>query len=183
MQGTLFILAKEVAPKEQLLEALARRAEAATVEALARQLAGGSGSGGGGSVRRPARSEAALGKWRLLWTRQGSGANPLQRALAGSVANWQIIRPGGVLENVVQLPGLTVRAVATCEPEGDARTGVAISAVVLEGPLGLRLPLPVKTDARGYVGKSRMVRRATMSFQACPTHTATPACRLALSGL
>lgn len=71
------------------------------------------------------------------------------------VDNWQIISVDGRLENRVQLaPGVRVRALAGCAPEpapgGGTRTGVAIEEVVVElGPL--RLPLPVKTDARGFV--------------------------------
>lgn len=33
----------------------------------------------------PASSPVAVGKWRLVWTRQGATANPLQKALAGQV--------------------------------------------------------------------------------------------------
>lgn len=36
----------------------------------------------GEGVPRPAASPLAAGKWRLLWTRQGQTANPLQKALA-----------------------------------------------------------------------------------------------------
>ena len=92
-----------------------------------------------------------MGKWRLVWTKQGTKANPLQQALAKQVANWQIITEDGQLENRVRLPGgLTVRAIASCEPDSPTRTGVEINSVVLQaGPL--KVPIPVKTDSRGFV--------------------------------
>lgn len=150
-KGTLFVLSKEVSAKARLLEALAsRQRDDDLIEQLAAEV---QAEGGGEAV--PASSPVAVGKWRLVWTRQGATANPLQKALAGQVDNWQIISPDGRLENRVQLlPGLRVRALAEAGPEpapgGGMRTGVAIEEVVIEaGPL--RLPLPVKTDTRGFV--------------------------------
>lgn len=152
-KGTLFVLVKELAPKERLLEALARGADDATIEALSAELAeqSSSRSSSSAAVAAPARSPLAAGRWRLLWTKQGNSANPLQQALAKNVANWQIIREGGELENLVELPlGLRVRAVAECAPEGPARTGVEINQVIFQaGPL--QLPIPVKRDERGWV--------------------------------
>jgi hypothetical protein len=87
-----------------------------------------------------------------VWTQQGATANPLQKALAGQVENFQLISPDGRLDNLVCLaPGVRVRACAACSPEaGGQRSRVDIDSVVLElGPL--RLPLPVKTDGRGFV--------------------------------
>ena len=67
----------------------------------------------------------------LAW--QGEGANPLQKRLAGSTRNYQLIYDSGRLENLVELlPWLRVRAGAACEPEGPARTGVVIDDVRLE---------------------------------------------------
>lgn len=71
--------------------------------------------------------------------------------------NFQIISEDGQrLENLVRpAPGLRVRAAAAAGPEAgplgaSSRTSVEIDEVVLEaGPL--RLPLPIKTDGRGFV--------------------------------
>ena len=93
------------------------------------------GRGGG---RAPARSARAAGTWRLVYSRQGAGANPFQRLLAGQVANFQIIsEDGSALENRVELaPGVRVRALAAAEADSASRTGVDIEQVVLEaGPL------------------------------------------------
>lgn len=46
--------------------------------------------GGGEAV--PASSPVAVGKWRLVWTRQGATANPLQKALAGQVCSAAVPR-------------------------------------------------------------------------------------------
>ena len=111
----------------------------------------------GGGEAAPAASPLAPGTWRLVWTQQGETANPLQRALANQVENFQVISEDGRrLENLVRpAPGLRVRAAAAAGPEAgplgaSSRTSVEIDEVVLEaGPL--RLPLPVKTDGRGFV--------------------------------
>ncbi len=75
-----------------------------------------------------------------------------EKALADKVDNFQILRPDGRLENLVCLaPGVRVRACASCAAEpGATRTSVDIDQVLLElGPL--KLPLPIKTDGRGFV--------------------------------
>lgn len=70
--------------------------------------------------------------------------------------NFQIVTPDGRLENLVlPAPGLRVRAAAAAGPEdgplgANSRTSVVIDAVTIELG-GLKLPLPVKTDARGFV--------------------------------
>lgn len=110
----------------------------------------------GGGEAAPAASPLAAGTWRLVWTQQGETANPLQKALAGQVENFQIISEDGRLENLVKpLPGVRVRACAACAPEagplGDAtRTAVEIDQVVIELG-GLAVPLSLKRDARGFV--------------------------------
>ena len=83
-QGTLFVLAKEVEPKEQLLAALAQRRARNDddIQQLAEQL----GTADGGEAA-PAASPVAVGTWRLVWTQQGPTANPLQKALAGQARN------------------------------------------------------------------------------------------------
>jgi hypothetical protein len=147
-KGTLFVLARDEPPQQQLLDAIAAGASEDAVEALAKAAAAD-----GPGVAAPARSPAAAGAWRLVWTKQGATANPLQRRLAGSVRNWQIISDDGSrLENRVEIiPGLLrVRALAECAPDSPTRTGVAINEVRIElGPLVV--PLPVARDARGFV--------------------------------
>ena len=146
-KGTLFVLVKDDPPQDQLLERIAAKASDAEVSELVEKAAAQ-----GGGAKNPAKNPVATGAWKLIWTKQGSTANPLQKSLAGSVRNWQIVSSDGKkLENRVELlPGVRVRALADIEPESDARTGVDINEVVIEiGPL--KLPLPVKQDARGYI--------------------------------
>lgn len=57
----------------------------------------------------PARSDAVVGKWRLRWTRQASVCvknvpNPLQKALASNVKNWQVVHPSGRLAHTAPPP-------------------------------------------------------------------------------
>jgi hypothetical protein len=146
-KGTLFVLVKDDPPQEQLLERIAAKASDAELSELVEKAAVQ-----GNGVKLPAKSTLATGAWKLIWTKQGSTANPLQQALAGSVRNWQLISAdGSKLENRVELlPGVRVRALADAEPDSDTRTGVDISEVIIEiGPL--KLPLPIKQDARGYI--------------------------------
>lgn len=147
-KGTLFVLVREDPPKQALLQLISSAAADSTIERAAESLCKNTGDG----VKSPARSQTATGGWRLLWTKQGDTANSLQRVLAGSVQNWQIISSDGKrLENRVKLlPGVYVRAIADAEVEGPSRTGVVINEVVLEaGPVGFALP--VKTDSSGFV--------------------------------
>ncbi|EFN58006.1 hypothetical protein CHLNCDRAFT_142183 [Chlorella variabilis] len=150
IDGTLFVLAKDVPPKQRLLDVLAQRRsrDDAEVQRLAEEVV----AGGGGEAA-PAASPLAGGTWRLVWMQQGETANPLQKALASQVENFQIVDlESSRLENLVCLaPGVRVRACAACGPEkGNTRTFVDIDEVVLElGPL--KLPLPVKADGRGFV--------------------------------
>ena len=66
----------------------------------------------------PARSPALLGKWRLVWSKQATSANPFQRAFGKAAKkNYQIVKPGGELENLVELGPLTVSG----EVQGRAR--------------------------------------------------------------
>lgn len=65
LTGTLFVLMKDPAPKQQLLEALASQGVAdEEVQELVQQLQGLS------PERRPATSVKSQGKWRLLWSMQ-----------------------------------------------------------------------------------------------------------------
>jgi PAP_fibrillin len=146
-KGTLFVLIKDDPPQERLLERIAAKASDAELSELVEKAAAQ-----GGGVKLPAKSTIATGNWKLLWTKQGSTANPLQKVLASSVRNWQIISSDGTkLENRVELlPGVRVRAMADSEPDSGSRTGVEINEVIIEVG-GLKLPLPVKQDARGYI--------------------------------
>jgi hypothetical protein len=131
-KGTLFVLVRDDPPRRALAAAAAGNAAAEEVEALAVRAAREGGE------RAPARSARAAGTWRLVYSRQGAGANPFQRLLAGQVANFQIIsEDGSALENRVELaPGVRVRALAAAEADSASRTGVDIEQVVLEaGPL------------------------------------------------
>ncbi|KAH7616619.1 hypothetical protein Ndes2526B_g08716 [Nannochloris sp. 'desiccata'] len=146
-KGTLFVLVKDDPPRKQLIERIGAKASDEELAELVEKTAAQ-----GGGVKLPAKSTVATGNWRLIWTKQGSTANPLQKALAGSVRNWQLIsNDGKKLENRVELlPGVRVRALADSEPDSDTRTGVEINEVIIEiGPL--KLPLPIKQDARGYI--------------------------------
>lgn len=145
-KGTLFVLVRDLPPKDRLLEAVAQKGSDAAVVELIEEL-----EGGGRGEAAPARSQTAVGKWRLQWTQQGATANPLQKALSGSVRNYQIIYEGGRLENLVEFaPWLRVRAGAACQPDSAARTGVDIDDVALElGPL--KIPLNIRTDGRGFI--------------------------------
>ena len=74
------MLAKDIAAKQLLLEALAggaAGADAAEIQALVEEV-----QAEGGGEEAPAASPLALGKWRLVWSTQGHTANPLQKALA-----------------------------------------------------------------------------------------------------
>lgn len=154
-KGTVFVLVKDASPKERLLALLlsnqqgGKRDDAAVLAAAEALMAEGSPRQG----RSPAKNNPlAAGKWRLRWTQQGKRANPLQKALADKVGNWQIISgDGSELENrVALLPQVTVRAMAVCEPDSITRTGVDIEKVLLEiGPW--KVPLDVKTDGRGFI--------------------------------
>ena len=94
----------------------------------------------------------ALIPWKLLWSAQGSTANPLQQRLVSVVNNWQIISQDGTrLQNRVQLlPGVRVIAEATAEVASATRTRVVITEVLFElGPF--KFNLNINTDADGYV--------------------------------
>jgi hypothetical protein len=146
-KGTLFVLVKDDYPQEQLLERISAKASDKELSELVEKAAAQDGG-----IKMPAKSAVATGAWKLIWTKQGSTANPLQKALAGSVRNWQIISAdGSKLENRVELlPGVRVRALADAEPDSGTCTGVEILEVIIEiGPL--KLPLPIKQDARGYI--------------------------------
>lgn len=60
----------------------------------------------GSGEAEPATSPLAVGNWRLVWTRQGQSANPLQKALANQVGAGS---GGGV--------GWTALAGSRCLPE------------------------------------------------------------------
>lgn len=138
-KGTLFVLQREEGTKRRLMDARKLNLSAEEVERAAAEL---SASGAGEAA--PAKSPLALGKWRLAWSEQAPDAAPLQKALAGRVANWQVIGSSGggesekgaattPLSNVVSLvPGLLdVVATATCVPFSNDRTLVDIDGLEL----------------------------------------------------
>ena len=68
LPGTLFVLVKDITPKQRLLEACqSKGCTRAEVEGLIEQLVTASSSEGD---RRPAQSPRAVGKWRLRWSAQ-----------------------------------------------------------------------------------------------------------------
>lgn len=144
-KGTLFVLKREESLKDTLNAALKSRKDADIEAAVDQLLTRGQGK------RNPAKNLLTIGKWRLKWTKQDKTANPLQRALADKVSNWQIVREDGTVENRVDLlPGVRVKALATSDTESSIRTGIDINQVVLEvGPF--KIPLNVQTDGRGFI--------------------------------
>ena len=92
------------------------------------------------SIVRPAVSPTVAGKWRLRWSEQAKDANGLQKALANSIGNYQVVEDAagpGQLQNVVDVaPFLKVRAVAGCMPDKKApardRTLVSITEARVE---------------------------------------------------
>lgn len=72
----------------------------------------------------------------MLCRCQASDANPLQKALANRVGNYQIVEDEagpGRLQNLVELgPFLRVRAIADCAAAGSSRTSVDITEARVE---------------------------------------------------
>lgn len=147
-KGTLFILVREETPQQKLIQsAIADRSQEEQIGMLVDTVVS-SGTG----IKNPANSSTIIGGWKLIWTKQGSDANPLQQRLAKVVQNWQIIGTDGTtLKNRVDLlPGVRVVAEAACSPDGPKRTNVTISKVLFQlGPF--KFTLPVETDRIGYV--------------------------------
>ena len=146
-KGTLFILVKDDPPLKKLLDTIKskKRSDDEIETCIESLIAENSG------INAPAKSQVALGAWRLLWTKQAKNANPLQRALAGQVKNWQIISSkGSRVENRVSiLPGFRVRGLADSKAEGLDRTRVDINEVFIElGPF--RFDLPVRGE-NGFI--------------------------------
>ncbi len=152
-KGTLFVLKKEDRAKERLLRTLGqlKNRRSGTNQIDVQDLVDRVVEEEEG-IRQPAKSPAARGGWKLLWSAQGSTANPLQQRLVGVVNNWQIISQDGArLQNRVQLlPGVRVIADATAEVASATRTRVVITDVLFElGPF--KINLKINTDADGYV--------------------------------
>ena len=160
-KGTLFVLVKDDLPKTNLLKEIKAGANAngrsrsdQKIEALIEETIKISSATTSTSVRAPAKSAIATGAWRLVWSKQGAKANPLQQRLSQVVRNWQIISGDGkTLENRVEiLPGVRVRALADASPASASRTTVVINKVVVDVAAGLFVfELPVARDAVGYV--------------------------------
>ncbi len=77
----------------------------------------------------PARSETLLGRWRLVYSEQGDGANPFQRLFADAAKNYQAFDAPSGVRNVVELGPVTVEAFARSETVSNARTNVVIDKV------------------------------------------------------
>ncbi|BDA41845.1 probable plastid-lipid-associated protein 12, chloroplasti [Coccomyxa sp. Obi] len=152
-KGTLFILTRDIPAKQRLIAAVQNGADDAEVMRLLDEVV----SSGGGE-RKPALSPRAPGRWRLQWSAQAKDANPLQKALANRVGNYQLLEDEagpGALQNVVEVtPFLKVRAGAECEPDRTAsgldRTTVRINYARVE-VFSIRIPLPFNAVAPGYI--------------------------------
>lgn len=146
-KGTLFVLVKDNGPQERLLESVSSSRSDSSIEACIDDVLD-SGAG----IPRPAYSPACRGGWRLIWTKQGETANPLQQRLVNVVKNWQILSADGTaLQNRVDLfPGISIIAEASAEPASATRTRVVISRVLFKFGF-LTFTLPIETDADGYV--------------------------------
>ena len=92
------------------------------------------------SIVRPAVSPIVAGKWRLRWSEQAKDANGLQKALANSIGNYQVVEDAaglGQLQNVVDVaPFLKVRGIEGFMPDKKApamdRTLVNITEARIE---------------------------------------------------
>jgi len=150
-KGTTFVLVKSKTAVEELLDVVASGASEATVLAKI--------EGMKNVTKAPARSPLAQEKWRLRWSVQADNANPLQKALANQVKNYQIIYTdesgGSRVENLVMLaPFLKVRANAACEPGSAERTLIDINSVIIEaGPFRKEFPVNREREVgeRGFL--------------------------------
>ncbi|CAL8460873.1 g404 [Coccomyxa elongata] len=151
-KGTLFILTRDIPAKQRLIAAVQSSVDAEVMRLIDEVVISGGGE------RKPAVSPQAPGRWRLRWSAQAKDANPLQKALANKVGNYQLLEDEagpGALQNVVELtPFLKVRAGAECEPDRTAsgldRTTVRIKYARVE-VFNIRIPLPFSTAAPGYI--------------------------------
>ncbi|KAK9865349.1 hypothetical protein WJX84_010652 [Apatococcus fuscideae] len=131
-KGTLFVLVRDPSPRECLLQAIQGGRDDEVQQAI--EVLQDKGS----PISKPAKSSAVFGRWRLRWSKQAGGANPLQKLGGGSGRSWQTIRPDGTVENrAIIIPALlTLRADATCQTATADRTTVDIRTVYIEiGPL------------------------------------------------
>ena len=156
-KGTTFVLIKEPTASERLVTALAARpadVPAAVEDLIGVPLASVVGDAspdalaGMGEIRRL--GALLEGTWKLRWSSQGQGANPLQK-LASAFESYQVVDGdgrGGVesLQNVAKFaPFLVQRADAVCcapEDAGPNRLGVEIGGATLTaGPWDISLNL------------------------------------------
>ena len=156
-KGTTFVLIKEPTASERLVTALAARpadVPAAVEDLIGVPLASVVGDAspdalaGMGEIRRL--GALLEGTWKLRWSSQGQGANPLQK-LASAFESYQVVDGdgrGGVesLQNVAKFaPFLVLRADAVCcapEDAGPNRLGVEIGGATLTaGPWDISLNL------------------------------------------
>mmetsp|Transcript_21503 Transcript_21503/g.51297 ORF Transcript_21503/g.51297 Transcript_21503/m.51297 type:complete len:432 (-) Transcript_21503:202-1497(-) len=144
-KGTTFVLVKEKTEQEQLLELVAEGDDDKVVEAIEQFK---------NPTKAPAKSPLVQGKWRLRWSKQASNANFLQKNLANSVRNFQIIYLDGEgntrATNLVELGPLKIKTDAPCRAEGPVRTTVEITEVVFQlGPLEIPVKVGRPQDEEG----------------------------------
>lgn len=78
--------------------------------------------------RAPAKEAALRAKWRLVWSKQASDANPFQRLFQNVAENYQIFTDDAVF-NVVQIGPFKVEAKAESKTVSDVRTEIVIRTV------------------------------------------------------
>lgn len=78
--------------------------------------------------RAPAKEAALRTKWRLVWSKQASDANPFQRLFQNVAENYQIFTADAVF-NVVQIGPFKVEAKAESKTVSDVRTEIVIRTV------------------------------------------------------
>ena len=78
--------------------------------------------------RAPAKEAALRAKWRLVWSKQASDANPFQRLFQNVAENYQIFTKDAVF-NVVQIGPVKIEAKAQSKTVSDVRTEIVIRTV------------------------------------------------------
>ncbi|KAJ7565637.1 hypothetical protein O6H91_02G068500 [Diphasiastrum complanatum] len=139
-KGTIFVLQKDLDPRQHLFQAISSNMDIqkAIDELLPLN-----------PTEAPSSLETLAGKWRLVWSSQAEDANWLQKLTSG-LPSWQVVASDtGKLENLVEIfPGLRLKAKAISEESSKIRRDVTIKGAELE--LG-SLSIPVNITGTGYV--------------------------------
>ncbi|EFJ23198.1 hypothetical protein SELMODRAFT_150691 [Selaginella moellendorffii] len=154
-KGTTFVLQKTLDPRQRLLAAISSKKD---VEKVIEELVELN------STESPAELDALAGKWRLVWSSQGSDANWLQKLTSG-LPSWQIVKAAsGDLENLVELlPGfLSLKARATSEATSKTRRHVRIQGAAVQ-LLGGSVSVPLNIEGAGYVELTYLDKRMRIS--------------------